>query len=184
MFFWALTLAPIPSQNGRRCRRKGGGRNGVLSQRTTNQNKKTGLQFLEMECRSRVQRSAIAHHLCRSSDNMGLRDGLRDFLSLPRKDRRTRSEARSQADPIADPGGVDLIVQRSTESSPDLRIAPPNFSIPSPSTSRNQESNGMSTTLFRLIHVITSPQNRPPRRPRSSPLCFQKRTKQKPEIFR
>jgi hypothetical protein len=177
----ALTLATIPLQDGRRCRRTGGGRDGVLSQRTTNQNQKTGLLFLEMECRSR---SAIAHHLRRSSDNMGLRDGLRDFLSLPRKDRRARSEARSEAGPIAGPGGVDLVVQRPTESSPDLRIAPPTLSTPSPSTSRNQESNGMPTILFRLIRIITSPQNRPPRRPQSSPLCFQKRTKQTPEILR
>ena len=95
------------------------------------------------------------HHLHRPNDNMGLRDSVRNFLSLPRKDRRARSEGRNEVGPTADPGGVGSGVPRPTESSPDLRIGPPTLPTPSPSTSRDQESNGTSTDLFRMIHLTT-----------------------------
>ena len=78
-------------------------------------------------------------HLHRHSDNMGLRDGIRDFLSLPRKDRRARSETRNELNPIAHPEEAGL---RPTESNPDL-------------TSCDQESNSMFTTLSRVIHLTT-----------------------------
>jgi hypothetical protein len=107
--------------------------------------------------KAKVQRSAIAHHHLRLSDNMGLRDGLRDFLSLPRKDRRTRSEARSEVDPTAGSAEVDLVAPRPTESSPDLRIGSSTLPSPSPLASRNQESNSTSTALFRVISLTTSP---------------------------
>jgi hypothetical protein len=104
------------------------------------------------------------HHFHRPSDNMGLRDGLRNLLSLPRKDQRARNEGRGEAGPIPDPGQAGLVVPRPPESSPDLRIGPLTLPTSSPSTSRDQESNGMSTTLFRVIHLTTSPaRRRPPR---------------------
>ena len=88
---------------------------------------------------------------------MGLRDGLRDFLSLPRKDRRARSEARSDVGPAAGSGEVDLVVPRPAESSPDLRIGSSTSPSPSPLTSRSgQESNSTSTALFRVISLTPS----------------------------
>jgi hypothetical protein len=80
---------------------------------------------------------------------MGLRDGLRDFLSLPRKDRRARSEAGS----IVDPSEVDLVVPRPAESSSDLGIGPSILPTPVPSTLQNRESSGMRTALFRTIRL-------------------------------
>ena len=99
--------------------------------------------------KAEVQRSAIAHYHHWPSDNMGLRDGLRDFLSLTRKDRRARSETRNEVDPTADPGGVDPVVPRPTESSPNLRIGSSTSPSSSPLTSRDQESNSTLVALFR-----------------------------------
>jgi hypothetical protein len=123
-----------------------------------------------------------AHHLHRPSDNMGLRDGVRDFLSLPRKDRRVRTTSSSEASPIADPRAAGLAVPRPTESSPDLRIAPPTSPIPGPSTSRDQESNGTPTPLFRVIGLTTSPRNtdRYPVLDQTRPV-FQSRQSKRPE---
>jgi hypothetical protein len=90
---------------------------------------------------------------------MGLRDGLRDFLRLPRKDRRARSEARSEANPIGAPSKTDLAVPRSTESSPDLRIGSSTLPTPSPLTLGDQESSGMRTTLFPAIYLTILPLN-------------------------
>ena len=99
------------------------------------------------------------HHFHRPNDNMGLRDGLQNLLSLPRKGRRAQSEVRSEADLTPDPGEIGPVVPRPTESSPDLRIGPPTSPTFGPSTSRDQESNGMSTALFRVIHLTTSPRD-------------------------
>ena len=94
--------------------------------------------------------------LHRPSDNMGLRDGVRNLLSPPPKDRRARSEARSEAASNADPGEVGSGVPRPAKSSPDLRIGSPTLPTPGPSTPRDQESKGLSTTLFRVIHLTIS----------------------------
>ena len=87
---------------------------------------------------------------------MGLRDGVRDFLSLPRKDRRVRTTSSSEASPIVDPRVAGLVASRPTESSPDLRIIPPTFPMSGPSTSRDQESNGTLAPLFWVIRLTTS----------------------------
>jgi hypothetical protein len=84
----------------------------------------------------------------RPSDNMGLRDrvrnGVRNFLHLPPKDRRARSEGRSEAGPIVDPSEVILALPRLAESTPDLGIGPTSV----PSTSQNLESGGKYANNF------------------------------------
>ena len=75
--------------------------------------------------------------------DMGLRDELRDFLRLPRKDRRSRSEPSNEAGSSIDPRGADLGVPRPTESTPDLRIsASKTLPTSSPSTPHDCESSG------------------------------------------
>ena len=98
-------------------------------------------------------------HLHPHSDNMGLRDGIRNLLSLPRKDRRARSEARGRDASIADPGEVGQVVPRPAESSPDLRIGPSTSPAPGPLTSRDHESSSMPTSSFRVFHLTTPPRN-------------------------
>ena len=90
------------------------------------------------------------HHLCSPSDMER-----RKFSPLPRKHRRAQSEARSNAGPIEDPMEVDPVVLRPTESTPDLGIGPSTLPTSGPSTSHDQESNSMQTTLFRMIHLTT-----------------------------
>lgn len=81
--------------------------------------------------------------------------GLRDFLPLPKSHRRTRSEARSEIGSVENPGEVDLVVPRPTESTPDLGIGasstPPTYS---PTTPRNQEPNGTQTASPEAIDSI------------------------------
>lgn len=66
--------------------------------------------------------------------------GLRDLLSPPRKDRRARSEGRSEVGPVEDTGQVYSTTPHHAESTPDLGV--------SPSTSQDQGSSGMQTVLF------------------------------------
>jgi hypothetical protein len=82
---------------------------------------------------------------------MGLRDKFRNFLHLPPKDRRARSEGRSEAGSIVDPSEVVLAIPHLSESTPDLGIAPTSV----PSTSQNPESSGTRTTSFLPIRLVT-----------------------------
>ena len=115
-----------------------------------------------MERKSRVQLSAIAPpsspiytSLHRPSDNMGLRDGLRDFLCIP-KHRRTPSKARSDIGSTEGPNEADLAVPRSTESTPDLRIGASTLPTSGPPTPRDQESSGTRTDLSRKTNLTNS----------------------------
>jgi hypothetical protein len=86
--------------------------------------------------------------------------GIRDLLSLPRKDRRARSEARSEVGPVTEPGEVDLFPPRPTESSPDIRVGPLALQTPSSLTTRDRESNSMSAALFWVIHLTAVLRNK------------------------
>ena len=91
-----------------------------------------------------------SHHLHRPGSDMGLRD----FLSLPKDPRRSRSKARSDIVPLEGQGDADLVAhQRSAESTPDLRIGSSTSTTSSPLTSRDRESNGTRTTLPRVVHL-------------------------------
>jgi len=71
----------------------------------------------------------------------------REFLRAPKKHRRTQSKARSEVGSIEGRGGLDLAVPRPAESTPDLRIGASNLPTSSTLTPRDQEPNGMGTTL-------------------------------------
>jgi hypothetical protein len=91
---------------------------------------------------------------------MGLRDGLRDFLHIPRKGRRARSEVMSEASATGTPGKADPALpmpRPGTESTPDLRIGPSTLPTPSPLTSRDQKSSGMGTSASRMNHLTILP---------------------------
>jgi hypothetical protein len=92
-------------------------------------------------------RSTIYISLHRPSDNMGLRDRLRDFLRLPQKDR-ARSETRSEMGSIEGPNETNPMVPRPTESTPDLRIRASTLPTSSPLTPRDLESSGTRATAF------------------------------------
>jgi len=93
-----------------------------------------------------------SHHLHRPSNNMGLRD----FLSLPKGHRRSRSKARSEIGSIEGQGEADLVAhQRPTESTPDLRIGASTSPTSSPLTSRDRESGGTRTPSPRIINLTT-----------------------------
>jgi len=107
----------------------------------------------------------IAHHLYRPNNIMKWRE----LLHLPEKNRRTRSKARSETGPAEGQNRVDLAasVPRPTESTPDLQnqmstSALP-LAMPSPSASRDQESNGMQSTLSRTIRLTHLSRNTDPR---------------------
>jgi len=70
------------------------------------------------------------------------------FLSLPRKDRRVRNKARSDAGPTQDPSGVDLAAPRPVESDPDLGTRSSTSPTFVPSTSQNRVSSGMGTIVL------------------------------------
>ena len=72
---------------------------------------------------------------------------------LPKSHRRNRSKFRSEIGPIEGQSEVDPATPLPTESTPDLRVATSIFSAPSPLAPRDQESNGMGTILFQLIHL-------------------------------
>lgn len=91
-------------------------------------------------------------HLHRPRDNMKLPK----FLRPPKIHRRNRSKARSEIGPVEGQNEVDQATPRPTESTPDLRAGTSILPTPGPSTSRNQESSGMETILFRLIHLSSS----------------------------
>ena len=78
------------------------------------------------------------------SDDMGLRDILRQ----PKTYLRERSKARSE---IENPTGVDPLALRPTGSTPDLGMD----TSTSPPTSHDQESNGMRAVSSHTIHLTT-----------------------------
>src|SRR6266478_4554380 len=81
--------------------------------------------------------------------------GLRDLLCIPRKDRRARSQGRSNANSI-EGSRVDLAALPHSE--PDLRITHSALT-PTPSTSRGREPDSMWAALFRVLHLtIFSPE--------------------------
>jgi len=79
------------------------------------------------------------HHLIRQSTPTM---EWRDFLPAPKKHRRARSGARTEVGSLKDPSDADLVAPRPTESTPDLRVGTSTLPMPSPLTSRDQESNG------------------------------------------
>ena len=89
--------------------------------------------------------SAAVHHPYRKSDDMGLRD----FLRLPKFDRRKRSKARSEIGNANEDGPP---VQRPTESTPDLRIG----TSTSPPIPRSSGSNNMRAVSSQAIHLETN----------------------------
>jgi hypothetical protein len=100
-------------------------------------------------------RPTIYPNLHRPSNNMKWRD----FLSIPKKHRRTRSKARSELDPIEASSEADLAVPRPTESTPDLRIGTSTLPTPDPLISGDQKPSGMRTTAFQTIHLTILPRN-------------------------
>ena len=89
------------------------------------------------------------HHL--SNDNMGLRN----LLRIPVKNRRARSEVRSEANPV-EATQVDLALPHSRLNLGIQSLISP---TPVPSTSKNQEPSGMHTSLFKRAHLTTFPHN-------------------------
>ena len=83
------------------------------------------------------------YHLHSPCRNMGLRD----LLSPPLKDRRARSEGRSEVGLIEGAGQVYPVASRHAESTPDLGI--------SPSTSQDQGSASTQMNLSWIFHLTT-----------------------------
>ena len=90
---------------------------------------------------------SIYTYLHRSSNVMRWRE----FLQIPKRHRRTRSEARSGTGSIEGQGGVE--VPRLTESTPDLRIGSSILPTPTLLAPHDQGLNGRQTTLPRGIHL-------------------------------
>ena len=89
------------------------------------------------EWKPRGQPSPIAPPSHRSKNNMGIRD----FLRIPRKNRRARSEARNEANPV-EGRPVDLVAP--PQSQPNLGIGSSiSRSTSVPPTTRSQEPSGM-----------------------------------------
>ena len=93
------------------------------------------------------------HHLRRPSDDMRLPG----FLSLPRKDRRARSKARSEADAVRDPSEADLAVPRPVESDINLGIGSSTSPTFLPPALQNRAYSGMWMIVFRAMHLIILP---------------------------
>jgi len=109
----------------------------------------------------------------------------RKLLRVPKKLHRAQSEARSEIGSVEGQGGADLTAPRPAESTPDLRIGTSTLPTSSPLVPRDQESNGMQTTLSQTIHLTALfTQHRPPNRLRPNPVRSRKRPKHPPGIFR
>lgn len=78
--------------------------------------------------------------------------GLRDLLSLPRKDRRARSKDKSEVDAIGEEKQVDPAVPALVEEI-GSSISPTS----APSTSRGGGPNGAWAALFRMVHLTILP---------------------------
>ena len=80
--------------------------------------------------------------------------GLRDFLCILRKSRRTRSEVRREANPVE-----ATRASLAAHSQPNLRIGSSISLTPVPSTSKNRESSGTCTSVLEGIHLTVFPRN-------------------------
>ena len=89
-----------------------------------------------IEWKPRGQPSAIVPPSRRSNDTMGIRD----FLRIPRKHRRARSEARNEANPV---GGRPVDLAGLPHSQPDLGIGSSILPTSVPPTPQNREPSGM-----------------------------------------
>ena len=99
--------------------------------------------------RSSLIATTIYANLHRPRNEMGWRD----FLRVPKKHRRARSEARGEVESLKGPSDVDLVALRITESTPDLRIGTSTLPTPSPLAFRDQEPNGTQAIISRMIHL-------------------------------
>jgi hypothetical protein len=106
-------------------------------------------RWLEMERKATRPNACYRPIIHTDCDNMGLRD----LLRLPRKGRRARSEARSEAEATNAPSEANLAVPRPTEPNPNLRIDTLTLPLSSPLAPRDQESGGMRMVLSRAIHL-------------------------------
>jgi len=83
--------------------------------------------------------------------------GLRDFLCIPKRYRRTQSNTRSEIGPIQDEiEAGPTVVLRPTESAPDLGTGTSTLSAPSPLATHNQESNDRPPVPDRLSQTVLS----------------------------
>ena len=99
---------------------------------------------------------------------MGLRDGLRDFLRIP-KHRRKHSRARSELGSVEASSEADLALPRPTESTPDLRIGTSTLPTPDPLISGHQKLSGMRAIAFQTIRLTILPLNTDEDQTRSVP---------------
>ena len=93
-------------------------------------------------------------HLRRSDDDMPLPR----FLSLPGKNRRSRSKARSEADASKDPTEAGQPVPRPAGSALDLEVGSSTSTTATHPTLQNQESSGTRAMLSWNTHLTALPQ--------------------------
>ena len=91
----------------------------------------------------------------RSHDNMPLPR----FLSLPRKDRRSRSKARSEADASQDPSEAGLAAPHPPGPDSHLGAGSSIVTAVTPSTPKNRVPGGTQTLLPQNLHLTILPQN-------------------------
>ena len=77
----------------------------------------------------------------------------RNLLSVPKKNRRTRSKAGSELGSTEASSEADPDVPGPAESTPDLRACPSTLPTSTPLTPSDQESGGMRTDAFLAIHL-------------------------------
>jgi len=112
---------------------------------------RVGLEWVEATC------PAICYHLTIYAGLYRLRDDMkwRDFLSVPKKIRRTRSAARNEVGSPGRPSEADLVVPRPTKSTPDLGVDTSALPTPSSLIPHDNKSNGTQTVVSRMIHLTT-----------------------------
>ena len=122
------------------------------------------------------------HHLHQTGDNMGLRE----FLRIPKINRRVRSKARSEVSSIGGPSDDNPVVPRPAASTPNLGIGGSSFPTPSLLTSAGQELKGMQTDVSIRVCLMTLFFHEIHRtfRSRSISIRFQRRAKQAIGIFK
>ena len=111
----------------------------------------------------------------------------RDLLRVSKSHHQARSGTRSEGGSLKSPSGVNLVVRRPTESTPDLRIGTSALPMSSPLAPRDQEPKGEQTIISRTIHLTALfAQNRSPPGFRSNPIRSRKRSNrgQPPKIPR
>lgn len=82
--------------------------------------------------------------------------GVRDFLKPPKIHRRARSETRSEtvSESTEGPSSAAAAVSHLAGSTPDLGIDPSTSPKPSSLTSRGQQSKGLRTFRFPMVHLM------------------------------